>query len=52
MMGEVHRHAIAYGEIKSDDHTGLSLLLATPRTLGDRGDGSNPGQLFDMGYEG
>ena len=40
------------GEVKSDDDAGLSLRLATPKSLGGQGDGSNPEQLFAMGYSG
>ncbi|OSD06962.1 OsmC-like protein [Trametes coccinea BRFM310] len=38
------------GEVKSDDDCGLQLRLAMPRSLGGKGDGQNPEQLFAMGY--
>jgi len=38
------------GEVTSDGDGGLSLHLATPKSLGGRGDGQNPEQLFAMGY--
>jgi len=38
------------GEVKSDGDGGLSLHLATPKSLGGRGGGQNPEQLFAMGY--
>ncbi|TFK53716.1 OsmC-like protein [Heliocybe sulcata] len=38
------------GEVKSDDDDGLTLRLAMPRSLGGKGDGQNPEQLFAMGY--
>ncbi|CAL1706751.1 unnamed protein product [Somion occarium] len=38
------------GEVESDDDSGLKLRLAMPRSLGGKGDGQNPEQLFAMGY--
>ncbi|KAJ3523962.1 hypothetical protein NM688_g8641 [Phlebia brevispora] len=38
------------GQVKSDDDVGLELRLAMPRSLGGKGDGHNPEQLFAMGY--
>ncbi len=38
--------------MKSDDDCGLELRLAMPRSLGGKGDGQNPEQLFAMGYAG
>ncbi|EGN99757.1 hypothetical protein SERLA73DRAFT_179947 [Serpula lacrymans var. lacrymans S7.3] len=38
------------GEVKSDDDDGLTLRLAMPKSLGGKGDGQNPEQLFAMGY--
>ncbi|KAI0745908.1 OsmC-like protein [Earliella scabrosa] len=38
------------GQVKSDDDCGLELRLAMPRSLGGKGDGQNPEQLFAMGY--
>ncbi|KAI0675388.1 OsmC-like protein [Trametes maxima] len=38
------------GQVKSDDDSGLKLRLAMPRSLGGKGDGQNPEQLFAMGY--
>jgi len=38
------------GQVKSDDDVGLELRLAMPRSLGGKGDGQNPEQLFAMGY--
>ncbi|EIN11389.1 OsmC-like protein [Punctularia strigosozonata HHB-11173 SS5] len=38
------------GRVKSDDDDGLSLRLAMPKSLGGKGDGQNPEQLFAMGY--
>ncbi|KAI0779462.1 OsmC-like protein [Fomes fomentarius] len=48
-------HATARGQgrngtVKSDDDCGLELRLAMPRSLGGKGDGQNPEQLFAMGY--
>ncbi|EIM82790.1 OsmC-like protein [Stereum hirsutum FP-91666 SS1] len=48
-------HATAHGkgrdgEVKSDDDAGLSVRLATPKSLGGNGDGQNPEQLLAMGY--
>ncbi len=40
------------GEVESDDDCGLKLRLAMPRSLGGKGDGQNPEQLFAMGYSG
>lgn len=40
------------GEVKSNDDVGLELRLAMPRSLGGKGDGQNPEQLFAMGYAG
>lgn len=40
------------GEVRSDDDSGLKLRLAMPRSLGGKGDGQNPEQLFAMGYAG
>ena len=40
------------GQVKSDDDVGLELRLAMPRSLGGKGDGQNPEQLFAMGYAG
>ncbi|KAF7796647.1 hypothetical protein EIP86_007829 [Pleurotus ostreatoroseus] len=40
------------GQVKSDDDCGLELRLAMPRSLGGKGDGQNPEQLFAMGYAG
>lgn len=40
------------GEVASDDDDGLKLRLAMPRSLGGKGDGQNPEQLFAMGYSG
>lgn len=40
------------GEVMSDDDDGLKLRLAMPRSLGGKGDGQNPEQLFAMGYAG
>ncbi|OCH92455.1 OsmC-like protein [Obba rivulosa] len=38
------------GEVKSYDDAGLELRLAMPKSLGGKGDGQNPEQLFAMGY--
>ncbi|KAI0346819.1 OsmC-like protein [Trametopsis cervina] len=38
------------GEVESNDDDGLKLRLAMPRSLGGKGDGQNPEQLFAMGY--
>ncbi|KAI0645789.1 OsmC-like protein [Trametes meyenii] len=38
------------GQVESDDDSGLQLRLAMPRSLGGKGDGQNPEQLFAMGY--
>ncbi|THH07878.1 hypothetical protein EW146_g9176 [Bondarzewia mesenterica] len=38
------------GQVKSDDDDGLQVRLATPKSLGGKGDGQNPEQLFAMGY--
>ncbi|GBE80635.1 OsmC-like protein [Sparassis crispa] len=38
------------GEVESDDDDGLKLRLAMPQSLGGKGDGQNPEQLFAMGY--
>ncbi|KAI0775805.1 OsmC-like protein [Trametes elegans] len=38
------------GQVKSDDDCGLELRLAMPKSLGGKGDGQNPEQLFAMGY--
>ncbi|EMD33578.1 hypothetical protein CERSUDRAFT_56378, partial [Gelatoporia subvermispora B] len=38
------------GQVKSDDDAGLELRLAMPKSLGGKGDGQNPEQLFAMGY--
>ncbi|KAI0700739.1 OsmC-like protein [Cytidiella melzeri] len=38
------------GEVSSDDDAGLTVRLAMPRSLGGKGDGQNPEQLFAMGY--
>jgi len=38
------------GEVKLDVDCGLSLHLATPKSLGGQGGGQNPEQLFAMGY--
>ncbi|KAJ3486430.1 hypothetical protein NLI96_g4240 [Meripilus lineatus] len=48
-------HATAKGQgrngvVKSDDDVGLELRLALPKSLGGKGDGQNPEQLFAMGY--
>ncbi|OBZ70631.1 hypothetical protein A0H81_09170 [Grifola frondosa] len=48
-------HATAHGQgrngkVKSDDDIGLELRLAMPKSLGGKGDGQNPEQLFAMGY--
>ena len=62
-LGPTHResqytaHATAQGQgrngqVKSDDDIGLELRLAIPRSLGGKGDGHNPEQLFAMGYTG
>ena len=40
------------GQVTSDDDVGLELRLAMPRSLGGKGDGQNPEQLFAMGYAG
>ncbi|KAI0373947.1 hypothetical protein BV20DRAFT_961847 [Pilatotrama ljubarskyi] len=37
------------GQVKSDDDSGLELRLAMPKSLGGKGDGQNPEQLFAMG---
>jgi len=36
--------------VKSDGDVPLSLKLATPKSIGGKGDGQNPEQLFAMGY--
>jgi len=38
------------GTVKSDGDVPLSLKLATPKSVGGKGDGQNPEQLFAMGY--
>ncbi|KAM5534570.1 hypothetical protein V8D89_011774 [Ganoderma adspersum] len=38
------------GQVKSHDDAGLDLRLAMPKSLGGKGDGQNPEQLFAMGY--
>jgi organic hydroperoxide reductase OsmC/OhrA len=38
------------GEVVSNDEKPLKLRLAMPKQLGGKGDGSNPEQLFAMGY--
>ncbi|KAF8557623.1 OsmC-like protein [Imleria badia] len=38
------------GEVLSADETPLTLKLASPKALGGQGDGTNPEQLFAMGY--
>ena len=38
------------GKVVSDDDCGIELRLAMPRSLGGKGDGQNPEQLFAMGY--
>jgi lipoyl-dependent peroxiredoxin len=38
-----------HGSIRSDDGL-LNLMLALPRTLGGKGDATNPEQLFAGGY--
>jgi len=38
------------GTVKSDGDVPLSLKLATPKSIGGKGDGQNPEQLFAMGY--
>ncbi|KAI0930072.1 hypothetical protein AcV5_006872 [Taiwanofungus camphoratus] len=48
-------HATAWGlgrngQVKSDDDSGLELHLAMPQSLGGKGNGQNPEQLFAMGY--
>jgi len=48
-------HATAHGqgrngEVKCDEEHGLSLRLSSPKSLGGKGDGQNPEQLFAMGY--
>lgn len=48
-------HATARGQgrngtVTSDDDVGLELRLAMPKSLGGKGDGQNPEQLFAMGY--
>ncbi|EPQ56918.1 OsmC-like protein [Gloeophyllum trabeum ATCC 11539] len=40
------------GEVKSHNDAGLTLRLAMPKSLGGKGDGQNPEQLFAMGYSG
>ena len=40
------------GKVVSDDDCGTELRLAMPRSLGGKGDGQNPEQLFAMGYAG
>ena len=40
------------GKVVSDDDCGIELRLAMPRSLGGKGDGQNPEQLFAMGYAG
>lgn len=40
------------GEVESKDDVGLHLRLALPKSLGGKGDGQNPEQLFAMGYAG
>ena len=37
------------GEVTSDGDGGLALHLAMPKSLGGKGDGQNPEQLFAMG---
>ncbi|KAG1900503.1 OsmC/Ohr family [Suillus fuscotomentosus] len=38
------------GEVKSFDETPFSLHLGTPKAMGGKGEGTNPEQLFAMGY--
>ena len=40
------------GHVKSggDAEASLALKLSTPKSLGGKGDGQNPEQLFAMGY--
>ncbi|KAI0829831.1 OsmC-like protein [Trametes gibbosa] len=38
------------GQVTSHDDSGLKLRLAMPKSLGGKGDGQNPEQLFAMGY--
>ncbi|KII92573.1 hypothetical protein PLICRDRAFT_172648 [Plicaturopsis crispa FD-325 SS-3] len=38
------------GEVESTEPAGLKFHLATPKSLGGKGDGENPEQLFAMGY--
>ncbi|KAI9571130.1 OsmC/Ohr family [Boletus coccyginus] len=38
------------GEVYSADEAPLTLKLASPKALGGPGDGTNPEQLFAMGY--
>jgi hypothetical protein len=40
------------GEVESHDDASLKLRLAMPKSLGGKGDGQNPEQLFAMGYAG
>ena len=40
------------GQVTSDDDDGIQLRLAKPKSLGGKGDGQNPEQLFAMGYAG
>lgn len=38
------------GQVHSDDEVPLTLTLALPKALGGPGDGTNPEQLFALGY--
>ncbi|KAF9793006.1 OsmC-like protein [Thelephora terrestris] len=38
------------GTVKSDGDVPLSFKLSTPKSIGGKGDGQNPEQLFAMGY--
>ncbi|KAG8214048.1 OsmC-like protein [Butyriboletus roseoflavus] len=38
------------GQVHSNDEAPLTLSLALPKALGGLGDGTNPEQLFAMGY--
>ncbi|KAN0091269.1 OsmC/Ohr family [Tylopilus felleus] len=38
------------GQVHSNDETPLTLKLGGPKVLGGTGDGTNPEQLFAMGY--
>ena len=53
--GQYVSNATAIGEgrngtVKSDGDVPLSLKLSTPKSIGGKGDGQNPEQLFAMGY--